>query len=257
MKSIKRLIAVALVSSVLVSCEKEQFPFTDVARVQFGPEQSLFYNPNANLADTLKNYTFIYAGNKTIDTVYFDLYATGGVSDQDRIFTLKQVQFAGANNAVAGQHYKAFDNELMKNKYFVKAGQVHARVPIIVYRDASLKTKDVVLKFQVQENANFKLGEATNLWRKLTLSDRLGISPQWNTGFYKFLLGGYSTVKHQFLIDHTGQLWSEEWMKYSIENDPGSVMNWVAIAKTALVDYNNAHPLDKLKDENGVLIVFP
>ncbi|POY36217.1 hypothetical protein C3K47_10695 [Solitalea longa] len=257
MKSIKRLIAVALVSSVLVSCEKEKFPFTDVARVQFGPQQSQFYTPNANLADTLKNYNFVYIGNKASDTVYFDLYASGGVSDQDRIFTLKQVKVDGANNAVAGQHYRAFDNELMKNKYFVKAGQVHARVPIIVYRDASLKNMEVVLKFQVQENANFKLGEASNLWRKLILSDRLGRNAQWDLKIYKDLLGDYSRVKHQFLIDHTGQLWSEDWMIKILEEDPGQLFNWVNITKAAWVDYNNAHPLDKLKDENGVFVIFP
>ncbi|UKJ08565.1 DUF4843 domain-containing protein [Solitalea lacus] len=256
-KSIKSLLAVTLVSSALVSCQKDQFQFTDVARVQFGPVQSLFYDRNAKLADTTKSYTFIYAGNKTSDTVYFDLYATGGVSAQDRNFTLKQVDVAGANNAVADQHFRAFDNELLKKKYVVKAGQVHTMVPVVLLRDPSLKTMEVVLKFEVQENENFKLGETANLWRKVNFSDRLSVTPVWSKTTMKNYVGTWSYVKHKFMIDHTGQPWSEAWINDLIANDYNQLLTWIAVAKTAWVDYNNANPLNKLKDENGVLIVFP
>jgi hypothetical protein len=236
----------------LASCKKDQYYlYNDIARIQFGPEPSRIYTPSYNLVDTLKPYTFYYE-DATVkeDTVFFDIYAIGGTAKNDRSFTLQQEQLPNTLNAVAGTHYVAFSDARVSKHYTIKAGTVHARVPVIVLRDPSLKTATPVLKFKVTDDTNFKIGEVSNIWRKVLITDRLSQPPAW-TGF-----GTYSVVKHKFMIDVTGEKWDQDFFLF-VRADFGLQGYYVAVVKTALIDYNLAHPGNPLKDENGELVVIP
>lgn len=258
MKILKYLFFAVAFSTLLGACKQDQYYlYNDVGRLQFGPDPSRIYTASFNLADTLKRYTFYYEEEQiTEDTVFFDLYAVGGVSDMDRPFQLVQETVAGADNAVAGVHYKAFDHQDLANHYVIKAGFVHTRVPIVLLRDASLKQMVYTLKLRVAPNEHFLEGEPTNLWRKVEFSDRLSQPTLWDASITQYRLGKYSAVKHEFMINVTGQDWDDDFME-SIATNLAVMGYWQGVLKIALIDYNNQNPDNLLMDEEGELVVFP
>ncbi len=246
-----------VLTSLLSSCDEEYYLYNDVARLQFGPEIHRIYNPSANLADTLKSATFFYYSpeiNK--DTVFFDIYAIGGVKNVDREFVLEQVPLVDVDNAVAGVHYINFNDASVKPLYKIKAGEVHTKVPIVILRDNSLKSKTVELKIQIRENSNFKLGEVSNIWRRVIFTDRLIRPNSWDEWLTRYYLGKYSIVKHQFFIETSGQRWDDDFIQ-TIRANFAELGYWKSLVKGALLEYNSKNPNSPLRDEDGELVVVP
>ena len=251
--------ALILFSVVLFSaCTKDVYQvYTDVARLQFGPSPDRIYNATYDLYDTLKRQTFYYdEPAKTMDTVYFDLYAIGGTRDYDRSFTLQQVQLSNEYNAEPGKHYLAFDDSRVSSNYVIKAGTVRTAVPIVVLRDASLKTNTAKLKFLVVADENFQLGEQNKLWRQLDFTDRLSQPTAWTAWWTQYVLGNYSVTKHAFMIATTGDKWDDDDLNMLYTGNSALRNAKRAMLNTALLNYNNAHPLDPMKDEFGEPISF-
>jgi hypothetical protein len=239
------------------SCNKDYFTFDDDARIQFGPELSRIYQTSFNLADTLKPYTFYYEpASVTQDTVWFDIYAIGGTSSVDRPFSLAQVMVPDTNNAVAGTHYKAFTDATVASQYAIKAGQVHTRVPVVLLRDNSLTQKQYILRIVVEENNHFKTGSSNLTWRVVSFSDKLTQPAAWNASATQYYWGKYSSVKHAFMIDQTGERWDNDFMT-EMMTDYSLLTYWRAKLKSLLIDYNVANPGSPLTDEVGDLVVFP
>jgi hypothetical protein len=239
------------------SCEREYFTYSDASRIQFGPELSRIYQTTFNLADTLKPYTFFYEpSGVTQDTVWFDIYAIGGISGSDRPFKLVQEIVPDTINAVAGTHYKAFTDPSIAGEYVIKAGTVHKRVPIVMFRDISLKEKPYLLKFMVEENQHFRVGNSALIWRKLIFSDRLSQPARWDASGTQYYWGKYSFVKHAFMIEQTGERWDQDFLE-GIMTDFSLLTYWRAKLKSLLIDYNIANPGNPLTDEAGDLVVFP
>lgn len=256
MKNLKYIL-MATVLLLLYSCKEEYYLYNDIKRIQFGPDITRIYTPSYNLADTSKSYTFFYDNAaKQQDTIFFDIYAIGGVSNTDRAFKLEQVAVPGADNAVAGKHYKAFNDASVASKYVIKAGAVHAKVPIVMLRDATLKTTTVTLKFQIAQNENFSAGEPSNLWRKAVFTDRLSAPNSWDAWMTQYYLGKYSVVKHSFFIEQTGQKWDNDFI-LGIRTDMALLNYWKGTLKVALLNYNLKNPGKPLTDEFGELVVIP
>lgn len=251
-------LAIMVILFTTIGCKKDQYYlYNDVARLQFGPDVSRIYKSDYNLADTLKTSTFYYESDQVLlDTVWFDIYAIGGPTAADRPFKLEQDLLAGADNAVAGTHYKSFDDPAILKNYVIKAGEVHAFVPVILMRDPSLKTRTVTLKFNIVANDQFQLGETSNLWRKVVFTDRLSQPIIWNATISRYYLGDYSVVKHAFMIETTGQKFDQAFIT-KIYSEFAPMSYWVGVLKTNLIDYNKLHPNDPLKDEFGQLVIFP
>lgn len=259
MKNKRYLIAITVIGILaLTSCQKDKYYlFNDVARIQFGPEPSRIYQTSFDFADTLKLQTFYYYGeNIKEDTVFFDIYAIGGTRNTDRSFTLSQEQISGATNAEPGKHYVAFTDPRVAGAYVIKAGTVHARVPVILLRDASLKTTTPVLKFVVQEDKNFQLGELTKTWRKVEFTDRLSQPSLWDATMSTYYFGKYSNAKHNFMIQSTGDKWDNDFFQ-ALRSDLSFLAYCKTVLTTALIDYNKAHPGNPLTDEFGEPVVFP
>lgn len=254
----KKILTLAALTAALAACKKDQYYlYNDIARLQFGPPVGQLYYSQADMADTLKPYTFYYEpGTVVEDTVFFDIYAIGGINGQDRPFTLEQVMLEGEENAVAGVHYKAFNDASLKNTYVIKAGEVHAFAPVIVLRDVSLKDKTVKLQLQVKANDQFQPGEIRKLWRRVELTDRLSQPAAWNPNGSTYFWGKYSRVKHSFMVEQTGEKWDQEFMT-EITADYALISFWRLKLRTLLTDYNNAHPGSPLTDETGETVVFP
>ena len=257
-KLIYIFLAAALITIAAAGCQKDKYYlFNDVGRIQFGPDPSFQYRSGYELADTVKAYTFIYEDQMVHrDTVFFDIYTIGGTSGKDRQFKLAQIQVPGVLNAEPDKQYAGFDNPDATANFIIKADSVHCRVPIILLRDASLKDTNVVLRFQVVENSDFKTGQADNLWRQIGFTDRLSQPGRWDASFSKYYFGDYSTVKHKFMIDSTGKRWDDDFIT-EIYADYSLLQYWKGVCKNALIKYNNGHAGNPLKDENGQLVIFP
>jgi hypothetical protein len=257
MKKLKFICIIMVLLSVYACKQDQYYLYNDQARIQFGPEVSRIYQTNYNLADTLKPYTFFYEDASLMqDTVFFDIYAIGGTTNEDRSFTLEQTQVPNQVNAEAGKHYLAFNDPKATKNFIIKANTVHTRVPIIMLRDPSLKTSTVTLKFIIIPNKNFKSGEMNNLWRKIVFTDRLSQPAAWNATFTQYYFGKYSIAKHQFMIQSTGEKWDQDFINL-ISPDYALFQYWLGVLKINLIDYNSKNPGNPLKDENGELVIFP
>ena len=251
------MIGLALLLSI-TSCKKDQYYlYDDVSRIQFGPDIARIYQPSYNLADTLKAFTFYYeTPDVTEDTVFFDIYAVGGVAKQDRTFVLEQEQLANVVNAVPGTDDVAFNDPRATRNYVIKAGEVHTKVPVILLRNSGLKSKTVTLKLHASVNDNFQLGERNNLWRKIVFTDRLSQPSAWDASGTRYYYGNYSVTKHQFMIETTGLKWDQDFMAV-LPSDYALLQYYLGVLKTALIDYNKAHPGNPMKDESGEMVIFP
>lgn len=254
----KQILTVAMLIAFLAACKKDQYYlYNDTARLQFGPAPDRIYSASFEFADTMKPYTFYYEPAATVeDTVFFDIYAIGGVSGKDRPFTIEQVMLEGEENAEAGVHYKAFDDPSLKDVYVIKAGQVHDSVPVILFRDPSLKSKSVKLQITVKANNEFQPGEISKLWRRVELTDMLSRPAAWDRTAESYYWGKYSNVKHSFMIEQTGEKWDQEFL-LEVRTDYALLTFWRLKLKTLLTDYNNAHPGEPLTDETGETVIFP
>ncbi|MCY1560359.1 hypothetical protein D9M68_974870 [compost metagenome] len=58
------------------------------------------------------------------------------------------------------------------------------------------------------------------------------------------------------MINSTGQKWDQDFM-VGLPSDYAYLQYWTGALKIALVNYNNAHPGNPLRDENGELVLFP
>jgi hypothetical protein len=190
------------------------------------------------------------------DTVFFDIYAIGGVSKEDRSFTLEQILLPNVTNAQAGKHYVAFNDAKATKNFVIKAGTVHTKVPIILLRNVDLKSNTYILKFKVVADKSFKTGEINNLWRKIAFTDRLSQPAAWNASAVQYYYGKYSVVKHQFMIQSTGEKWDQDFMA-SLPSEYALLQYWIGVLKINLIDYNSKNPGNPLKDENGQLVIFP
>lgn len=258
MKKFKNIAFILFVFAVFISCKKDKFyVYNGDAMLQFGPPIENLYKPIYDFMDTLKLHTFYYdPASVTEDTVFFDIYAIGGPKNTDRTFTLAQEQIPNAVNAESGKHYVAFNDSRATKNFVMKAGEVHTLVPIILLRDASLKTSTPQLKIVVAADQNFQLGERNKIWRRIEFTDRLSQPLIWatNTTIRNSFFGTYSTTKHAFMIEATGEKWDDAFFQAML-SDLSLATYWKTIVKTALIDYNNTHP--PLTDEFGNPVTFP
>ena len=58
------------------------------------------------------------------------------------------------------------------------------------------------------------------------------------------------------MIEQTHQKWDQEFF-LDVRSDYAQLQYWLGTLKKALVDYNNAHSGNPLRDENGELVIFP
>jgi len=243
----------------MTTCKEDRYALFDgPARLHFGPDPFWANQPNLinYPQDDLKRLTFVYRDPSVVrDTVYFNAYTVGHLGTADRPFLLEQIEVEDAENAVAGVHYLPFDHPDLANQYVVRAGAAHQRVPIVLLRDASLKTKDVVLELRIKPNEHFLEGEAGRLWRRVEFTDRLARPQRWAGLEEDYVLGPYSRKKHQFMIDVTGLRWDDdffdnEYLNFSVQ------IYWMNKVKQAWEELFGTNP-DEMFDENGNFWFFP
>ena len=154
MNTIKYMALAALMLTCATSCEKDPEPYSNPdcylnfrfidnkgADIQ---NETLAKTPS--LIDAPLLYNFKTHGTVQSDTVWIQAKTAGYVSSLDREYSLEQVEVEGADNAVAGTDYVAFDSPEARRIQVVKAGESKFLVPVVVLRSQNLKSKNVVLK---------------------------------------------------------------------------------------------------------------
>ncbi len=245
------------VTCVLAACQEDQIPlFEDVNRIQFGNAMTIGSSNDKSLSDSVANFSFIYSSSSvTVDTVYFNVFTSGGPVSYDRYYQLRQVEMEGVVNAEPGVHYMPLNSEEGQGLQLIKAGNATSECGIIVLRDPSLQTEEVSLYFELVPSDEFVLGNPEYIRRKLNITDQLTKPAWWTDMITNFYLLKYSRVKHRFMIDVTGQKWDDEfWTK--LRANFSEFNFWRGVLRKELAEYNNLHPDQPLVDEDGDLVVF-
>lgn len=259
-KHYKSLLIAAMALLLTTSCEKDLDVFhQDTSWINWFfhyEEDGYLFNEQT----THDYYSFVYEGSGvTADTLWYEVQTTGFVADHDRPIALKQIQVAGANNAVAGIHYVDFDDPVVRRFYVAPAGKPRFKVPIVVLRDASLKTSDVVLKITFQANDDFEVGYSDFSVRTITLSDRLTMPTSWNNSMFTYYFGAYGPVKHRFMIDATGEKWDNDYIDKLIGGDSGyiSFVQQSLRKKLSVLNQQRASQgLAPLAEDDGTVVSF-
>lgn len=242
------------------SCQKGvDFFYDSGSYLQFTIADST--KPPLTLGDTTKSYSFYYESDLTVrDTLFYDVFAVGGSANVDRNFLLSQTNKQEAHSAKPDIHYLSFDAPEMQKAYVLKAGELKAKVPVIVLRDPDLKTDTKLLRFEIVASSDFKVGEPNKSWRKLEITDRLVIPMYWANNYSNFRttwLGEYSLKKHEFMIQATGQRWDQDFLVLLL-TDTSLLKYWIDTVKIALRKYNNEHTGAPLTDPlTGRAVTFP
>lgn len=211
----------------LASCEKDLPLYNDsTCRLNFYYDIASTNSFKAEMART--SFSFVYGSDEvTEDTLWFEVETMGFVTDYDRPISLEQVEVEEANNAVAGKHYQAFGTPSLQKYYVIPAGKTHTKIPVVLLRDASLKSENVLLKFAIKANEYFVNGYEPYRERIIEFTDKLSEPSNWNKlyGNNKISLamyfGVYGVVKHQFLIEQTGKKWDDDYIDTLMTGDSG------------------------------------
>ena len=265
-KYLNILCAIGMVTG-LASCEKDLEVYSDsTCRLNFYYEKvntrSDFYPEMAEAT-----YSFVYGPSTlTEDTLWYEVETMGFLSDRDRTVTLVQVATDG-NDAVAGQHYVAFDDATLKSKYVIPAGKARTKIPVVLLRDASLKNESVTLRFSIQANEYFQLGYPELATRQVTFTDQLTEPAEWSYnpwpeyGDYslKSYFGEWGPVKFQFFIEETGKKWDNEYLKELRDGD-NTYFTYILRKMNKRINEVNAERqaqgLDVLKEADGTPVAI-
>lgn len=257
----------ALLLPSLASCEQDLPTWSDeTCRLNF------YYDVDdrSDYKETMSqaSYSFVYGSDELMtDTMWFTVETMGKVSPYDRPVTLTQVATDGTD-AVAGKHYMAFDDPDLAGLYVIKGGTAQAKLPVVMLRDESLKTDEVTLKFQITENGYFTNGYPEYQTRTLTFSDHMTKPSNWDkeypyVGDYTYPFSGYfgeyGQVKHQFMIDHTGKKWDNDYIEEIMTGDSQYLQYILSKLVKELAELNEeraAQGLDPLAEADGTEVSF-
>lgn len=217
----KRMILhAALCSGLLIgfaSCEKD-LPVYDYPDNMLNFELTI---SSETKEPELTSYSFVYLPEDIEeDTIWVTVKTMGFLSGQDRPFELEQVA-SGEKDAVAGVHYVSFDDAELKSKfYYIPAGAVEQRIPVVVLKDASLETESVNLYFTFKDNGYFRPGYSLYSEMRLNISNMLTKPAAWDD-YADYYFDKYGPVKHKFMIDVTGLKWDNEFLETHLYGEQG------------------------------------
>ncbi|MBR1400431.1 MAG: DUF4843 domain-containing protein [Prevotella sp.] len=253
--------------ALLTSCEQELEPYSHSdAYLNFrffnaaGKEMSNEdIAANTTVIDDPLLYSFKTHGNVQSDTLWILAKTVGFVTDSDREYSLEQLMVDGADNAVPGTDYVAFDSPEAKRIQVVKAGESLFRVPIVMLRNSGLSKKDAVLKVRFKANDNFKNGFTMMQTRVITFTDRLSKPTAWDGCNLNLIFGAYGDVKFQLMLDWSGLSWSDEFITEMYNTDKAYFDYLAKVFANRLAEENakrQANGQDVYREENGTAVVF-
>ena len=235
MKKMKLMILLLAVIGMFTACENDKFYFQDDARVRIeGPYEW------AVGTDSLTFSFAAYPSQVQEQGMEMKLYVMGEAAATDRTAKLAIDRTLTTAND---------DQYVFPETVTIPAGKLETPF-IVTLKRADLTSGTVSLYFRVVETNDFKVGVIEQNHFCIKWNDTLSKPKNWDTELFEFF-GEYSLVKYRFIIDTIGfGEFSATSMSWS------ELTNYKIIMKTALDEYNDAHPGEPLKDENGLLVTF-
>ena len=266
-KNITYLVAAVAFACCVQSCEKELESYSHQEsylnfRFQKSNGDDMLNSELASsnsVVNTPVQYNFKTHGTIQQDTIWLQAKYIGFVTDYDREYTLEQIEVSGADNAVPGVDYVAFDNPEAQRVMVVKAGESNFLVPVILLRSSGLKKKDAILKVRFKENKNFKNGFPNMQTRIISFTDRLTKPAVWDEYNLDLLFGSYGDVKFQLMLDWSGLSWSDEFISEMYTTDKAYFDYLSALFKKRLAQENaerQSRGEDVWREADGTAISF-
>lgn len=235
MKKIMLLIGLIILSGVLfTACKKNDHDkeYKDADRIGLSGDPVQL----ATVDSTLFSFA-IYPKDTTAYNLHVLASIMGNVSTKDRQFSVKVLP----SSTALPEEYT------LPSTFTIKAGTVKTMLNIRVKRAARLTNATAKLVLQIANNDNFQ--QAPHPTFSLVFSDQLTMPPNWVSAV-QFYFGTYSKVKHSLLI-----LSQPEYKDISALAGLYPQIFYVASAGLdSLTRYNNAHPGNPMKNENGLTI---
>lgn len=233
---LKSIAVFSLAVITLSACSVDDFTYQDTARVRLeGPE---IY---AAGTDSLTFSFVTYSAETQQMEMNIDVLIMGNVADYDRTAAIQVV----ADKTTASQ-----DEYSLPLTVVVPAGETKGTLPITLKRSSALQEKAVRLCIEVVASDDFQPG--VNEQKRFTLiwSDVISRPSNWDD--LEEFFGTYSNTKYRFMIENAG----------GISGFDADTMSWAQLQsykikfQNALNDYNDSHPGNPLRDEDGVLVTF-
>lgn len=246
MKSILKYSLGLLLLGIVWSCENSMPEYDD-------PEAGIRF-PSADTV-TLKSFIYDEPGT-TEGIVYVKVQSVGFVKDYDRSVQIEQMEVEDVKNAEVGVHYLP-----LSDSYFIPAHQAEVTIPITILNDTSLRRNRFVLRLALVENEDFKIYFEKESQKEIQISNLLTQPTNWSEWYF----GTYGSVKHQFLIDISGEKWDEEYLT-KLHMNYSQILFWRAKAMKELKAENAKRekegkgPLreDPLpRQDEGILVEIP
>lgn len=203
----------------------------------------LFGDPNQGAQGDSVFYVFAnYPQSQTEKQINIKVQLVGNTSPDDRQFSL--IVDKARSTALPSEYHLPESLVLPANAY-------EAIVPVTIYRTARLKNDTARLVLKAMSTADLKvdpvkpgnLGEMVEF--KIIWLDKLVQSDDW--AFH--IWGNYSRAKHQLIIDVTG---IADFSELTVDD-----LYSIASQCNAYIEkYNEEHPGNPLKDENGNIIRY-
>lgn len=207
----------AIAICLTASC-KQDFPeaFTGKSYIQF--------TPTNGIKTVVTAYSSFYYSDpsKTTDTILFDVTSLGLVPTKTTYIKLTPIlgaitasNYPDAVDAVSGVNYTSFDDPDIQKLMKLDPGKSNGKIPVIIKRDPSLKTKMYQLHFKLSDSDDYLAGNPKYIEGLVYITDFLFKPTNWSTTFF---LGTYGTVKHQFMVEQSGERWDVDFITTILAN---------------------------------------
>jgi hypothetical protein len=230
-----RCLLVAFFLMLLISCQNEGFYYQDEARARVeGPYEWA-------LGTDSMAYSFaFYPSSVTETAMNMTLFVMGKTTQEDRVVKIEVVK--NETTALPQQYDCPNEIKVPANSYSVPFNIVLKRTPDLV-------TKSVRLRIRIVDSEDFKIGVVEHNGFTFIWNDMLSKPRNWDE--LEEFFGTFSLTKFRFIIDTLGiGEFDTKTMTW------GQLNNYRIVMKNALTSYNEAHPGNPMKDENGQLVSF-
>ena len=250
-RNVVLFVCISIFLSLLNACE-EALPLFNPAqdRLNF-----VITEYNATTPSTIRK-TFVYDPEDVVcDTIYVPVNSMGFVRDYDRYFRIEQVELDtdSVYNAIPGIHYMGFDDSKISSMMFVPAGQVSGKIPIVAFRDRSMRDTVVVLHLRIAASEHFLPGDLERIEQTVEIGDQLMQPDNW------MCFGIYGYEKHRFLIEHFNMNFDED--TFDLFREDLQWGRWLNSRAKNLLAEENAERLANgkgpLTERDGTVVTFP
>ncbi|WP_455498867.1 DUF4843 domain-containing protein [Coprobacter sp.] len=189
---------------ILVTGCREEIPeYSGVSGIYFAMSESKGGLDDSKLDYTDKTSVPFAVFDKEDSVLIVRAKILGEVTAHDREIIVEVI--ADESTAIQGEDY-----EPLQEKYYVKANDVYAQIPIHFYKKSSLKDNERILRIRLKESKDFNL--PMSYWLAPNSSNKNGvdvihhtisISDKWVKlpGFNEYFLGPYSEKKNRLICD--------------------------------------------------------